>query len=42
MITNGKENGDDSGRTQVDGGVEVEVDTLVSQGGIDDYGFPGF
>ena len=42
VITSGKENGDGSGGTQVYGGVEVEVDPLVSQGGTDDYSFPGF
>ena len=41
MITSDKGSGDASG-TQVDGGVEVHVDPLVSQGGTDDYGFPGF
>ena len=42
MIMSGKGNGDGSGGTQVYGGVEVEVDPLVSQGGTDDYSFPGF
>ena len=42
MITSDKGNGGGSGRTQVYGSIEVEVDPLVSQGRIDDYSSPRF
>ena len=42
MITSGKGNGDGSGGTQVYGGIEVEVDPLVSQGGTDITVSPDF